>query len=152
MDEKFIKRLQSIFEDAVAEAFSKVALASAAATGAGQSTAGAESATGGVSAQQGSSQQHTGASHKNDVSAPELIESYNTSMLQDVAHMSKVNARTHDVVSGALSLGTLMAATCAGAQMGNVTTQQNEEYSNRKKTGVLDFVVVGDAAEESAKD
>jgi hypothetical protein len=150
MNEAILKKVNSIFEGAVVEVFEAVAGAAGAA--AGQTTTGAQSSTGGVSAQQGSAQQHTGASHKNDVSCPELIESYNVSMLQDIAHNGKVNARTFDIVSGALSLGTLAAATSFGSQMGNVTTQQNEEYSNRKKTGVLDFVVIGDAAEESADD
>lgn len=154
MNEALLKRINGIYEEAVVKVFEAVAGSAAAAAGATQTVAGTQGTAGGVAVGAGQSSQNTqtGASHKNDVSAPEVIESLNTATLADIAHMSKVNARTFDIASTALSLAALTASTNAGAQQGNATTQQNEEYSTRKKAGTLDFVVLGDAAEEAADD
>jgi hypothetical protein len=146
--------------DVIAEAFSKaivdviqaVAGSAGSVVGANQQTAGAEGATGGVSAQQGSSQQHTGASHKNDVSAPELIESYNLSMQNDIAQMSKSNAKLYDVSATAIGLATLGAGSNMFQQQVNLTGHADEEFSARKRATVISLVTVGDAVEEGADD
>jgi hypothetical protein len=152
--------------DVIGEAFSKaivdviqaVAGSAGAVVGTNQQTAGSqgtvggESAEGGVSAQQGSSQQHTGASHKNDVSAPELIESYNLSMQNDIAQMSKSNAKLYDVSATAIGLATLGAGSNMFQQQVNLTGHADEEFSARKRATVISLVTVGDAVEEGADD
>jgi hypothetical protein len=70
------------------------------------------------------------------------------SLAQDMAHMGKTNARTFDIASAALSLNALNAGANNGAQMGNVTTQQNEEYSRRKDAGVVRLVALTDLAKK----
>lgn len=119
-----------------------------AATAVGQATAGAT----GVTAGQSSQTTQTGAAHKNDISVPELMEASMGSLAQDMAHMGKVNARTFDIASAALSLNALNAGANNGAQMGNVTTQQNEEYSRRKDSGVVRLVALTDLGKEVADD
>jgi hypothetical protein len=152
--------------DVIGEAFSKaivdviqaVAGSAGAVVGTNQQTAGSqgtvggESAEGGVSAQQGSSQQHTGASHKNDVSAPELIESYNLSMQNDIAQMSKSNAKLYDVSATAIGLATLGSGANMFQQQLNLTGHADEEFSARKRATVISLVTVGDAVEEGADD
>jgi len=124
------------------------AVGSLAATAVGQSTAGAT----GVTAGQSSQSTQTGAAHKNDISVPELMEAAMGSLAQDLGQMGKVNARTFDIGSVALSLGTLNAGANTGAQMGNVTTQQNEEYTRRKDAGVVRLVALTDLGKEVADD
>lgn len=147
-------QISEAFAKAVVEVVQAVAGAAGSTVGANQQTAGAQSSVGGqsseggVSAQQGSSQQHTGASHKNDVSAPELTESYNVSMLQDIAHIGKVNARTFDLTSGALSLAMFGAGANAYQQQVNQTGHADEEYSSRKSASTIRLVTVADATKE----
>jgi len=152
--------------DVIGEAFSKAivdviqAVAGSAGSVAGtnqqtagaQGTVGGQAAEGGVSAQQGSSQQHTGASHKNDVSAPELTESYNISLLQDIAQMSKTNARLYETSATAIGLATLGAGANMFQQQINLTGHADEEFSARKRATVISLVTVGDAVEEGAND
>ena len=114
----------------------------------GQVTGGANETVAGS----GSQQTHTGASHKNDVSAPELTESYNVSMLQDIAHMGKVNARSFDVFSTALGFAALGSGANLHQQEANVTGHADEEYSARKRATEISLVTVGDAVEEAAND
>jgi hypothetical protein len=119
-----------------------------AATAVGQATAGAT----GVTAGQSSQSTQTASAHKNDISVPELMEAAMGSLAQDMAHMGKTNARTFDIASAALSLNALNAGANNGAQMGNVTTQQNEEYSRRKDAGVVRLVALTDLGKEVADD
>lgn len=119
-----------------------------AATAVGQATAGAT----GVTAGQSSQNTQTGAAHKNDISVPELMEAAMGSLAQDMAHMGKTSARTFDIASAALSLNALNAGANNGAQMGNVTTQQNEEYSRRKDSGVVRLVALTDLGKEVGDD
>lgn len=119
-----------------------------AATAVGQATAGAT----GVTAGQSSQSTVTSSAHKNDISVPELMEASMGSLAQDIAQLGKINVRTFDIASAALSLGALNAGANNGAQMGNVTTQQNEEYSRRKDAGVVRLVALTDLGKEVADD
>lgn len=151
-------RISQAFGDAIVSVVEAVGGAAGAVVGANQQTAGAQGTTGGqsseggVSAQQGSSQQHTGASHKNDVSAPELVESYNVSGLQDIAQMGKTNAKLYDITATALGLGALGSGANMFQQQLNMTGHADEEYSARKRATVISLVTVGDAVEEGADD
>ena len=153
-NELFQERMEAMFLKMMAAVEVGVVAAASGgqATGGAESVVGGQAAEGGVSAQQGSSQQHTGASHKNDVSAPEITESYNLSGLNDNAHLGKVNARTFDMVSGALSLAMLGSGANMYQQQINETTHADEEFSARKRATVISLVTVGDAVEEGADD
>lgn len=146
MNEEVLKALQAQCDEIMLKLV--VGVGALAASGVAQATAGAT----GVTAGQSSQSTQTGAAHKNDISVPELMEAAMGSLAQDMAHMGKVNARTFDIGSVALSLGTLTAGANAGAQMGNVTTQQNEEYSRRKDAGVVRLVALTDLGKEVADD
>ena len=144
----FQERMEALFLKLMAA----VEVGVVAGTAAGEAVGGAQGAVGGVSAQQGSSQQHTGASHKNDVGVPEFTESYNLSGQNDNAHIGKVNARTFDMVSGALTLAMLGSGANMYQQQINQTTHADEEFSARKRATVISLVTVGDAVEEGADD
>ena len=150
----FSERFQTAMEKSMLRILAAVETGVVTGVAVGQATGGAagQTAGGAVEATQGSSQQHTGASHKNDVSAPELTESYNVSMLQDVAHMSKVNARTFDAVSSAITMLALGSVGDMHQQMMNETGHADEEFSARKRATVISLVTVGDAVEEGADD
>jgi hypothetical protein len=148
------ERISDAFGKAIVSVVEAVGGAAGAVVGANQQTAGAQGTTGGqsseggVSAQQGSSQQHTGASHKNDVSAPELIESYNISGLQDLAHIGKSNAKLYDITATALGLGALGSGANMFQQQINMTGHADEEFSTRKRTNSIALVTVADATKE----
>ena len=147
-------RISEAFAKAIVDVVQAVAGAAGSVVGTNQQTAGAQGTTGGqaseggVSAQQGSSQQHTGASHKNDVSAPELTESYNVSMLQDIAQMGKSNAKLYDVSATAIGLATLGSGANMYQQQINQTGHADEEYSSRKSASTIRLVTVADATKE----
>jgi hypothetical protein len=146
MNEKLLKALQGQCDDMMVKLIAQVgALADVAVS---QATAGAT----GVSAGQSSQTTQTGAAHKNDISVPELMEASMGSLAEDIAHMGKVNARTFDLGSLAGSFAAFTAGSNAGAQMGNVTTQQNEEYSRRKDAGTVRLVALTDLGKEVADD
>ena len=157
-DSKKTDQISDAFSKAIVDVIQAVAGSAGAVVGTNQQTAGSQGAVGGqaseggVSAQQGSSQQHTGASHKNDVSAPELIESYNLSMQNDIAQMSKSNAKLYDVSATAIGLATLGAGSNMFQQQINLTGHADEEFSARKRATVISLVTVGDAVEEGADD
>ena len=158
MTDKATDQISDAFAKAIVDVVQAVAGAAGATVGTNQQTAGSQgvvggqAAEGGVSAQQGSSQQHTGASHKNDVSAPELVESYNIAQLQDVAAMGKTNAKLYDVGATALGLATLGAGANMYQQQINQTGHADEESSARKRATVISLFTVGDAVEEGADD
>jgi hypothetical protein len=147
-------RISAAFADAIVGIVEVVGGAAGAVVGANQQTAGGQSSVGGqaseggVSAQQGSSQQHTGASHKNDVSAPELTESYNIGMLQDIAQMSKSNAKIYDITATALGLAALGSGANLFQQQVNLTGHADEEFSTRKRANTISLVTVADATKE----
>jgi hypothetical protein len=149
-----------IFQDRMEALFLKlmaaVEVGVVAAVSTGQATGGAAGQAVGGAAEgvQGGSGQNvqTGFSHKNDVSVPELTESYNLSMLSDTAYINKVNARTFDIVSGALNLAMLGSGANLHQQQANVTGHADEEFSARKRATVISLVTVGDAVEEGADD
>lgn len=148
------ERISEAFGKAIVEVVQAVGGAAGAVVGANQQTAGAQATTGGqsseggVSAQQGSSQQHTGASHKNDVSAPELTESYNISQLQDIAQIGKTNAKLYDITATALGLASLGSGANMFQQQINMTGHADEEYSTRKRANSIALVTVADATKE----
>ena len=148
------ERISEAFGKAIVEVVQAVGGAAGAVVGANQQTAGAQSSVGGqaseggVSAQQGSSQQHTGASHKNDVSAPELTESYNISQLQDIAAMGKTNSKLYDITATALGLGALGSGANMFQQQINMTGHADEEFSTRKRANTISLVTVADATKE----
>ena len=146
MDQKVIEALQKQCDEIALNLVG--AIGTLAATAVGQATAGAT----GVTAGQSSQSTQTTAAHKNDISVPELMEGMMGSLVQDIGHMGKVNARTFDLASLAGNLAGFTAGTNAGAQMGNVTTQQNEEYSRRKDAGVVRLVALTDLGKEVADD
>ena len=107
-------------EDAMTKAIMQVigAVADGAASGSVQATSGAQGTVGGTSVEAGQSSQstQTGASHKNDVSAPEAIESLNIHAVKDAVLANKVlvgqaqsNGKLYDVTATALGLATLTA-------------------------------------------
>ena len=151
-------KINDAFSKAIVDVIQAVAGSAGSIAGTNQQTAGAQGTTGGqsseggVSAQQGSSQQHTGASHKNDVSAPELTESYNISLLQNIAQMGMSNAKLYDVSATAIGLATLGAGSNMFQQQINLTGHADEEFSARKRATVISLVTVGDAVEEGADD
>jgi hypothetical protein len=119
---------------------------------AGAGSGAAQGTTGAVGSTQGSSQQHTGASHKNDVSAPEITESYNLSGLNDNSYIGKVNARTFDITSAVLNTAMMGHVNSMNQQQSNVTTHADEEFSARKRATEMGLITLGDATEEAADD
>ncbi len=107
-------------EEAMTAAIMKVigAVADGAASGSVQASSGAQGTVGGAAVEAGQSSQTTvtGASHKNDVSVPEAIESMNLHALKDLNLVNKAlvgqaqsNAKLYDVTATALGLATLTA-------------------------------------------
>ena len=109
-------------EKAMTDAIMKVigAVADGAAAGAVQASAGAQGTVGGTAVEAGQSSQttQTGAAHKNDVSAPEAIESLNIHVVKDAVLANKTivaqfeareatNSKLYDVTATALGLATL---------------------------------------------
>jgi hypothetical protein len=110
----------SQIEEAMSKAIMKVigAVADGAASGAVQASAGAQGTVGGTVVEAGQSSQSTvtGASHKNDVSVPEAMESLNLHALKDANLVNKSlvgqaqsNAKLYDITATALGLATLTA-------------------------------------------
>ena len=168
---KFADRFQAALEDSMLRMLAAVEAGVVTVATAGQATGGAAAGvagqvSGGSSetvAGSGSQQTHTGTSHKNDVSVPELAESSNlfmhnnmvstnASMNSDLALASKINVRTFDIVSGALSFATLGSGANMYQQQTIQTTHADEEYSARKRATEISLVTVGDAVEEGADD
>jgi hypothetical protein len=149
-----------IFQERMEQMFLKlmaaVEVGVVAAIGVGQASGGAagEAVGGAAEGVQGGSGQNvqTGFSHKNDESAPEVIEAFNVAQLADIAHMSKVNSRTFDVISSALNFAVLGSGANLHQQQANVTTHADEEFSARKRATEIGLVTVGDAVEEAADD
>ena len=126
-------------EKAMSDAIMKVigAVADGAAAGAVQATAGAQGTSGGTAVEAGQSSQNTqtGAAHKNDVSAPEVIESVNLHIVKDLAIANKMtvdsygarigsNNKLYDATATAIALATLGATH-------NMTLQQQMASDHR---------------------
>jgi hypothetical protein len=114
-----VKKVTPI-EQALSDAIVKVIAAVGASAGAGtaQATTGAQGTAGGTAVEAGQSSQstQTGAAHKNDVSAPEAIESLNIHTVKDAIIANKAlvaqqnsNSKLYDVTATALGLATLTA-------------------------------------------
>jgi len=147
-------QISAAFAKAIVDVVQAVAGAAGASVGVNQQTAGALGGIGGnvVEAGQGSQSTVTEAQAKVDVSGPELIESYNVSMLQDIAQMGKSNAKLYDAGATAISLATLGSGANMYQQQINQTGHADEEFSARKRATVISLVTVGDAVEEGADD
>lgn len=143
-------QISDAFAKAIVSVVEAVGGAAGAVVGSNQQTAGTQSTAGGAAVEAGQSSQstQTTAGHKNDVSAPELTESYNVSLLQDIAQMGKTNAKLYDITATALGLGALgSGANMFQAQI-NLTGHADEEYSTRKRANSIALVTVADATKE----
>ena len=123
-------------------------------SGVAQGVAGAQGTVGGTAVEAGQSSQNTqtGASHKNDVSVPEITESYNLSGLNDNSAFGKINVRTFDITSAILNGMLAGHVANMNQQQANVTTHADEEFSARKRATEMGLITLGDATEEAADD
>lgn len=115
-----------------------------------------ESAGGSVGAVGGASQQHTQTQHTSDTGTTESQAGYNVQGMEDQRSLrAKLDGCHTDlarVCSTALGFATLGAQSAQGVNQNSMADHRDQNHNQDRKTGVLDFVVVGDAAEESADD
>jgi hypothetical protein len=132
-----ISPIEKAMTDAIEKVIGAVAAGAASATEVAQTTAGAQGTAGGTAVDAGQSSQstQTGAAHKNDVSAPEVIESFNVHALKDLGIANKAlvaqyiaetasNSKLYDITATALGLATLGATH-------NMTLQQQMASDHR---------------------
>jgi len=155
------KKLFDPVSDAIAQAVVAIVAAVGQAAGAsvGQATAGAQgtvggqASEGGVSAQQGSSSQNTGASHKNDVSVPEAMESMNLHALKDVNLVNKAlvgqaqsNAKLYDITATALGLAVLTATHHNGLQQQMASDHRDQNHDRQININETDIAAAATLA------
>jgi hypothetical protein len=132
-----ISPIEKAMTDAIEKVIGAVAAGAASATEVAQTTGGAQGTAGGTAVDAGQSSQttQTGAAHKNDVSAPEVIESFNVHALKDLGIANKAlvaqyiaetasNSKLYDITATALGLATLGATH-------NMTLQQQMASDHR---------------------
>ena len=104
------ERIQEAFTSAIEKLMGAVAAGSASASQ--QATAGAQGTVGGGASESGQSTQGAAGEvkTKDDVVEPELISSHNAQSLGDNAKYDKINVRTFDAGSAALSMSVLAAS------------------------------------------
>jgi hypothetical protein len=137
MVEIVVSPIEKAMTDAIEKVIGAVAAGAAAASQVAQSTSGAQGTAGGTAVDAGQSSQttQTGAAHKNDVSAPEVIESFNVHALKDLGIANKVlvtefaarqatNSKLYDITATALGLATL-------GTTHNMTLQQQQASDHR---------------------
>lgn len=115
-----------------------------------------QTAGGQVAAVGGASQQHTQTQHTSDTGTTEAQSGFTTMGNEDQRSLrAKLDASHTDlarVASTALGFATLGAQFAQGINNNSMADHRDQNHNQDRKTGVLDFVVVGDAAEKSAKD
>jgi hypothetical protein len=104
----------------------------------------------------GASQGHTQTGHTSDTDRNETLGGYNVMSMEDQRNLrAKLDACHTDLARAAstsLGFATLGAQAAQGINMNSMADHRDQNHNQDRKTGVLDFVVLGDAAEESADD
>jgi len=122
----------------------------------GGAVAGVQGATGQVANAQGASSQNTASDHLQDTDRGEAFGNYNVMSNEDQRSLrAKLDASHTDLAraaSTALGFATLQAQVAMGINMNGMADHRDQNHNQDRKTGVLDFIVLGDAAEESAND
>jgi hypothetical protein len=101
-------------------------------------------------------QAHTQTGHTADTDRTETLGGYNVMSMEDQRSLrAKLDGCHTDlarVASTALGFATLGAQSAQGINQNSMADHRDQNHNQDRKTGVLDFVVLGDAAEEAADD